>query len=182
MKKTLLMVGLVVMCAASSGCSYHLKRTVVPPTGMKFRDTAEGKAWGYDDLLALRQAEVRARKLMDGKQVAQTIEEAVNCNYRGLYFVPGVNIIAAFFPLCHAEIKLAVFDGGPGGAAVVREQADVGVTTAPSTQGTYWIRVGQCKANRCSPCPSWPTKDDCEGLEHACRELQGVAPACGAGQ
>lgn len=168
-----------VIGTACSGCSYALKHTVSPPAGMKFKTTVEGQSWGYSGFLALKEAEVRASKTLPEKAVAKTIQEKVNCNYQGLLYVPGVNIIAAFIPLCHAEIKQAVFTGS--GGAVVTDSHDVGVTVKASKGSSYWLRASQCKANRCSPCPNWPTEAQCVQSElggHACIELQGERPAC----
>jgi len=168
------------MTVVFSGCSYALKHTVTPPPGMKFKTTVEGQSWGYSGFLALKKAEVRAATSLSDKAVAKTIEEQVSCNYQALYYVPGVNIIAAFFPLCYAEIKQAVFTGA--GARVVTDKAHVGVGEERQGVGAYWINSSQCKAGKCTACPNWPTEEKCgnAGLGgNACIQMQGERPDCG---
>jgi len=147
---------------------------------MKFKTTVEGQSRGYSGFLALKDAEVRAAAKLPDKAVARTIEEKVSCNYQALLFVPGVNLIAGFIPLCYAEIKQAVFTGA--GARVVSEQVHVGVGEERQGAGSYWINSSQCKAGKCTACPSWPTEKQCSkaGLGgNACLEMQGERPDCG---
>lgn len=113
----------LVLALALAGCSYSINRPVPAPYVVVAR--LRGHSRAYDMLQAVREAEVNAlegQAAYNGRSWVTayeghagkdggtwvTVHEEGSCNDRGWLFVPAANLVAAFLPLCVADVEIAV--------------------------------------------------------------------------